>query len=203
MVDRVAAEHDVAVMYRFAAAGEGAMAEAKGTILDDYIPVTAVVRILVRQRPFSTFQGDRVVVYRHVAVLDMDVGTHINIHGIGAGCLDRFLGREDMEVKQLHPFAFIEMGGPKGGVNQSYSRNLHVFAVRDIDEAGPQLLDISAVRVYLPAQPERLPIAQPVPVYRSLAGYGEPVDPVGINQGGEVVDALSLDAGRQDREVAA
>ena len=55
--DGTTAQDDVVVVDGLAAASQSAVAESVCAVLDDDVAVSAVVRILVCQRAFATFQG--------------------------------------------------------------------------------------------------------------------------------------------------
>lgn len=68
IADFAAAENDVAVVYRLAAACQTAVAEAVRAVFYDNVGVAAVIRVLIRPRAFAAFQCHGIVVDGHIAV---------------------------------------------------------------------------------------------------------------------------------------
>lgn len=149
-----AAQNDVAVVYGFASAGQCAVAETIRAVFYDDVGISSVVRVFIRPGAFAAFQGDGVIVDGHVAVLYQYVAAYIDVDGIRARCFYRLFGREDIQIQQLYMVAFVKVGGPEGRIDEAHSRELHVIAVGDMDQARTQFLHIGALRVDLAAQPE-------------------------------------------------
>ena len=86
-----ASQDNIAIVDGFASTSEGAVAEAVGTIFDDDVEVTSIVRVLVCPGTFAAFLGYGVIIDRHIAVLHQYIAAYININGICTWSLYRFL----------------------------------------------------------------------------------------------------------------
>jgi len=104
----------------FASAGDRRVAEAEGAVADQNVHIRAVGGVGIGVRAFTPLEGDGIVVDLHVAAVDQDVGAGVEVNSVGAGGLDGFHGREDVEVDELCAVAFVEVGGPESRVLQPY-----------------------------------------------------------------------------------
>lgn len=202
VADGAAAQDDVVVVDGLAAAGQAAVAEAVGAVLDDDVAVAAVVDVLVGIGAFAALQGYGIVVDGHVAALHQYIAADVDVDGIAAGSLDGLGRGEDVEVEQLHAVATVEVGGPEGGVDEVDAADLYVVAVGDEEQARTHLFQVGAFGVILPTQPEGAPVAVSVAVEGAFAGDGEAIYLVGIDQCGKILQVLSLHAGVDEGKVA-
>lgn len=193
-VDVAIPHHDIFVVNGLAAAGKGRVAKAKFAILDQDIHVFAVVGVGVGPGAFAAFQRDGVVVDRHVAAFDQDIGARIQVDGVGAGCLDGRVGRGNVQVEDLDVGTLVVMAGPETRVVQLHVLYLHVVAVPDEHQARARHFEVGTLRIFLAPLPERLPVFQPVAVEGTFARNREAIDPVGVDQRRKVVEALPLHA---------
>ncbi len=76
-------EDDVVIMDGLASASEHSVAKPEGTVFNDNIPVAAIAGVLVCPGAFPAFQGNRVVVDRHIAPLDQYVAACVDVDGVG------------------------------------------------------------------------------------------------------------------------
>ena len=202
IADFAAAENDVAVVYRLAAACQTAVAKAVCAVFYDNVGVAAVIRVLIRPRAFAAFQCHGIVVDGHITVFHQYIAADVNIDRIAARCFHRGGRSENMEIQQLYVIAAVDMRSPERRVHKAYSGDLYIVTVGDVNQAGAQLVHIGTFRDNLPAQPERFPVPVPVAVDCAFAGNGKSVNLVGIYQCGEVFQALSFYAGVDNGEVA-
>ena len=79
--------------------------------------------------------------------------------------------------------------------------NSNVLGIRHIGQSRTLGILVGALRIPLTANPEFLPVVQAVAVDGATTTDGETVQPVGIDQGREVLARLTLDARRQNRIV--
>jgi len=111
---------DVPVVDGFASAGDRRVAEAEGAVADQNVHIRAVGGVGIGVRAFTPLEGDGIVVDLHVAAVDQDMGAGVEVDGVGAGGLDGFHGREDVQVDELCVVAFIEVGGPEARILEAY-----------------------------------------------------------------------------------
>ena len=196
-----AAQHDVAVVDRFAAAGQRTVAEAEFAIFDDDVEVSSVRRVLVGPRAFAAFEGDGVIVYRHVAAAYVHVAAYVDVERIRTRSLDRCRGGVNLQPEQPHAFRIVDVGRPERRVAQRDALQLHVLRIGDVDQPRAQFVHVGALRDDLAAQPERTPETLAVAVDRPLAREGESVCMIGVDECCEIGQRLAFDAGVDDREV--
>ena len=154
VADFATAEYDVAVVYRFTAARQAAVAKTICTVFYDDIGIAAVIGVFIRPRAFTAFQGYGIVIDGHIAVLNQYVAAYIDIDGVTARRFYRSGGSENMEIQQLDVIAAVDMRSPERRVHETYSGDLHIVAVGDVEQTGTQLVHVGAFRDNLPAQPE-------------------------------------------------
>ena len=204
-----AAQDDVAVVERLTAQRQAPVNLPVGAVLNDDVVVRTVVRVLVGPGPLAAFQHHGIVVHMHETPVHQHVVAVVNVYGIAAGgtalrLLGKHVlrGRVDIASQETHMMAAIDMVGPERTVHQPHVLHRNVRAVADIGKARTHGFEIGALAVVLPANPKLLPVEVSVAVDGSRAADGEPVEAVGVHQGGEILDALTLHAAVHEPEVA-
>ena len=99
------------------------------------------------------------------------------------------------------PLALVQVRSPEWGILEMHSFYMDILAVGYIYKSGSEFFQICALRVDFPAKPERLPITLSVTVDSSSSFYGESVDALCVDQGGEVLYASTFKPGIDDLEI--
>lgn len=110
-------------------------------------------------------------------------------------------GSIDITAEILHTLAFVEVVCPKRAVDKAHILYGDVLAVGEIDQTRAQGFEVRTLLVELAANPEFLPIAVAVAVDCSRSGDCEAVNAVGIHEGREILQCLSLHASLTHLEV--
>ena len=171
-------------------------------ILHEDVLIGAVVGIFVGPGALAALEADGVVIDRDAAALDQHVGAGVQVHAVRAGRTDRGDGGEEPEIQDLDMVGLVDVAGPERGVLQDGVGEDHVGAVRNVQQARALLVLVGAGRIPLAAQAESLPIRAAVAVDGTGAREGEAVQVVHIDQGGEILADLALDAGLDDGKIA-
>ena len=195
------AEHDVAVVHAFTAKSQTTVHSAVFAVLDEHVVDGTVLRGLVCPCPLAALDSDGIIVHAHVASFHQHVVAHVDVDGIAAGGFDVTGGGEDGAAQEAHMVATVDVVGPEGTVLDAYILQGHVAGVGDVDEAWALGVLVGTLAVPCTTNPELLPIVAAVAVDGARAGDGETVAMVGIDEGGEVLAGLSLDACLQDGEI--
>ena len=145
-------------------------------------------------RSFSSLYGNGVVIDGHIAVLDKDVLAYIKVYGVSRWSLAIVGLAEgiDTEADYLYIITVVVMTRPECGILQFHTLYLYILAVRDIQQARTLLVFVGALSVPFATQPELLVIFQAVAVAGALAGYGEAIQAVNIDESSEVRTCLTL-----------
>ena len=93
------------------------------------------------------------------------------------------------------------MVGPERRIDKVNVLNGDVARVGHIGEARALGILVRTLRIPLTANPELLPIVQAVAVDGAPPANGEAVETVGIDEGGEILARLALDARHEYRIV--
>ena len=196
------AQDDVAVVERLATQRKTAVNAAIMAVFDDDVMVGTVVGILVGPGALATLEHDGIVVDAHIATVNQHILADIDVDGITARGFDARGGGKDMASEIAHILAAVEVVGPEGAVDELHVLHGHVLAVGDIDQTGTHGLEVGTLAVILAADPKLFPVVAAVAVDGSLAGDGEAVHSVGIDEGGKILEGLTLHAGGDELEVA-
>ena len=168
-------------------------------VLNENIKIRTIFGSLVRPCTLATLDCNSIIIYRHVASINNNVMTHVDVYCVAARSLEPRGGRIDVAVEIAHVVGVVEMIGPKGTVDEAHILYGDVVRVGDIDEAWALLVLVGALWIPLAPYPELLPIVMSVAIDGALAGNGEAVEGVGIYEGCEILACLSLDAGCECR----
>ena len=123
----------------------------------------------------------------------------VKVERVGAGALG--VARRwgvDVAAEVAHARAAVEVVGPEAAVDEAHVLHGDVLRVGDVYQPGAQRLEVGALREHLAAQPELVVEAASVAVDGAAAGDGEAVHAVGVDERGEVVERLALQAGLHD-----
>lgn len=178
-------------------------------MLYEYAFTGSVGLIGVGPGALAAFEDDGIVVDVHVAAVYHDVGTGIDVDGIGRwstalgfGSPNVLGGCIDVAVEEADVVTLVDVVGPEGRVDEVYVLNGDILRVGDVCEPWSLCVLVGALRVPLPSDPELLPVGQSVAVDGAFAGDGEAVEAVGIDESYEIGACLSLDASGGDGKVA-
>ena len=120
-------------------------------VVDEDVIIGAIASILVGPSALAALDGNGVIVDAHIASMNEDVVTNIDVDGIAARCLQDYSGREDGAVEITHMVGTIKVVGPERTVDQLDILHCNVLAVGDINQPRALFVLVGTGRIPLAA----------------------------------------------------